>query len=376
MAVSLADLQVPLTRAEARDLILEVLAAAGFPVTAWQDEGAARSFTEAQAELAAQTSDVIALLAKQVALETAEGLFLDAKAADYSLTRFPAVASAFDVDLINAGGASYPVLAGAVILRANDGGLFANTAGGTISALSTATLPFAAQAAGAAGNIAAQTLEITTPLAGVTAVFDGVFTAIGADAESDAALRDRAQTQWGVLRVEKTADGIIYLARTAAPAIHSVAVIATNPRGPGTVDVYLAGDNATASGGEVTAVQAALDLAFFGNGTTGQLVKAFAAPTVALPVAANVYVRGTTAAEATTNLTAAWRAFLLTVPVGGFDLAPGPSNIIQRGQILAALAGIPGLLSIDLTAPAVDVGVAPTTKVLESTITFTITLVP
>ncbi len=160
----------------------------------------------------------------------------------------------------------------------------------------------------------------------MTALFSGTFTSIGADAESDPALRTRCLSQWGALRIEKTADGLIYLARTAAPAIHSVVTIASNPRGPGTVDVYLAGDNATASGGEVTAVQAALDLAIFGNGTVDKLVKALAAPTATQAVAANVYVRGTTAAAATAALTDAWRAFLLTVPIGGFDLSPWPTS--------------------------------------------------
>ncbi len=375
-ATSLTELQTPLTRDDVRAILLDMLEQAGFPVTAWQDEGAARSFVEAQSELGAQTSEIIALLARQVSTATADTLFLDEKAAEFGLTRFPAVAATFDVSMINAGGASYPVAAGAVILRSADGQLFENTAGGVIALLSTTVLPFRAQAAGAANNIAGQTLEITTPLAGVTALFSGTFTSIGADAESDPALRTRCLSQWGALRIEKTADGLIYLARTAAPAIHSVVTIASNPRGPGTVDVYLAGDNATASGGEVTAVQAALDLAIFGNGTVDKLVKALAAPTATQAVAANVYVRGTTAAAATAALTDAWRAFLLTVPIGGFDLSPGPVNVIQRGQIIAALAlADVEIVSLDLTTPAEDIAVPPTTKILEGAIAFSVTVV-
>lgn len=374
MPLSQTDLQTPLTKESVRTILTDLLTALDFPVEAWQDEGAARSFLEMQSALGATFSDRVAALSKQGFLSTAEAEFLtNLVKSHYDEDRNVAVASVFDVSMVNSGGTTHgPLAAGSIILRDSLGQTFENTGTATVSASTTTTVEFKAQVPSAESNITAQTLELATPLAGVTAVFDGNFTTAGADAESDPKLRERARTKWGTLRVEKVRDGILNLARNAASSIHGVSIDDDNPRGAGTVDVYLAAENATAGGSDVTAVQTALDDAIFGNGTTDQLVKAFAAPTATQNLAADIYVQGTTLEAATTALTQAWRDFLVTVPVGGFDLSPGPANVIQVGQIVDALAEVPRVISVKVTTPSDDVSVSANTKVLEGTITFNI----
>lgn len=378
MPLLLADLQTPLTRDDIRPILEENLEDLDFPVTAWQDESAARAFLETQAALGAVLSERVAELSKQGFLSTAEADYLTALVAShYDEDRNPAVAAVFDVSFANSGGITHTPAIGEILLRDEDGQVFVNTTAPTLTAGATVDVTVRAQTAGAAGNIEAQTLELVTPLAGVVATFDGTFTTAGADAESDPKLRERARSKWATLQVEKVAAGVLNLARNAAEAIHGVAIDDDNPRGPGTVDVYLAAQNATAGGSDVIQVQAALDEAFFGNGVVSKLVQAFAAPTVDQALVATIYARGVTATDLEPVLTAAWEDFLTTIPVGGFDLSPGPSNTIPRAMIISALARAhDGVLAVDLTTPAADVSVDPTTKVLDGGATFTITVLP
>lgn len=374
MPLSQVDLQTPLEKEAVRSTLEGLLEDVGFPIDAWQDEGVARAFLETQAALGAILSERVAALAKQGFLTTAEAAFLDAliKSA-YDEIRNAAVASVFPVTLVNSGGVTHTPLAGTIVFRSDTGQTFTNVNNETIPLTATTIVDVVAQAAGADGNIEAQTLELVTPLAGVVATFLGSFTTAGADAESDPKFRERARTKWGVMRVEKIRDGVLNLARNAASAVHGVAFDDDNPRGPGTADVYLAGENTTAGSSDVTLVQAALDQAFFGNGTEDQQVKAFAAPTVAQAVAATIYIRGTTATVLTPILNQAWEDFLLTIPVGGFDLSPGPNHTIPRGLIIKALADAdPNILAVDVTTPAADVTVPSTSKVLDGGATFNV----
>jgi|SRR5688572_11167023 len=377
MPMSLAEIQTPLTRDSVRELILELLTDAEFPVEAWQDEGAARMVVEVGAALGAQQSDPIATLAKMLFVATSIDDFLDALLqSNYQETRNPAVASVFPVNLINAGGVNHVKAAFEAVFRAANGQTFSNLAGFTASGGTSTEISVRCDLPGAAGNIPAQTLEITTPMAGVTAEFGGSFTTVGADAEANPQYRERATTKWATLRAESIKAALTNRIRTAVPGIFSVGFDDENPRGPGTVDVYLAGENATAGGADVIAAQVVLDAQTFGQaaGVTSPLVKAIAAPTVTQDVAATVYVQGIDEVEATTTLDTLWRAFLKTIPIGGFDLSPGPTHTIELSQIDAALK-FDGRISLSLTTPAAAVAVPVNTKVLEGAIDWTIVTV-
>jgi uncharacterized phage protein gp47/JayE len=371
--LSLFDVQTPLARDSIRSLLLSLLDAAGFPVDAWQDEGSARALVEMAAQLGAEQSKPVALLAKMPFLDTSEADFLSAKLkSDFDEERNPAVATIMPVRLVNAGSTTYSKNAREIILTSSSGRTYSNVAGASVTAAATTVVNFVAEVAGAAGNVPAQTMQLTTPLAGVTAIFDGGFITAGADEESDPAARERARTKWATLRTEKIRAGITNLVRTAAPSVTGHSIDDENPRGPGTLDVYLAGDNATAGSGDVTLVQTALDGALFGTGTDEPAGLAIAAPTLSLDLDATVYVRGVTEEAALTALTAAWQAFLVTVPVGGFDLSPGPQNVILPGQIVDAFSEVAGVVSTAVELGADQIDVPAHTKVLEGTTTFTI----
>lgn len=374
MPLSIEDVETPLTIEELKSFLFEQLTLLGFPVQAWQEEGAARSFVELQSATGVELSKVIAELATMVYLGDAKGKFLSKLTqSHFDEPRSAAVRSVFSVNMVNTGVSNHVVAARAVIVRAKNGQTYKNTVGTTVTGSTTTPLNFEADVAGAAGNVPAQTLELVTPLAGVSAVYDGNLITAGADQESDTKLTERARGKWGTLRVTKIREGVLNLARNAAPNIHNVGIDDQNPRGPGTVDVYLAAENATAGGADVTAVQAALDLAFFGNGSVTKLVEAVAAPTVAMNLAGQVYFKGVEATDVSNAINAAWREFLATIPIGGFDFSPGPDNIVLQGQIVDALTDVAGVVAIVLDSPLAVTNVPINTKVIEGTIALTFT---
>jgi uncharacterized phage protein gp47/JayE len=377
--LTLSDLQEPVSRDSVLETIFQLLTAANFPVDSWQDEGAARSFVEVQAHLTSVQSQSVAQLARMVFLATAVGGFLDALVeSHFDLTRNPAVAARFDVTLVNTGAATHPVTPGSILLRASNGQMFQSNENATVSANAETVVEFIAQIAGGAGNVPPQDLELVTPLAGVTAEYGGALIVAGADLESDTKLRERALAQWGLLRIEKVDLGLIALARGAASGVHGVSIDSENPRGPGTVDVYLASQNGTIGGGDLVQVQLALDDALFGTGSEEQAGLAVSAPLQTVNLSANVYVRGALPEEVSDRLAAAWAEFLIEIPLGGFDLSPGPTNVIQRTQIVPELIrraypdGASPIVAIDIVTPAADVNVGLHTKVVGGSVAFNV----
>lgn len=367
MALSLTDLQTPLTREEARDSLLVTLTDLGFPVEAWQEEGIARSLVEACAALIAQQSEAVATIASMVFLDTSEGTLLDALAlSHYQLARQVGTRARISVSLGNGSATTYgPIIAGGIQLRALDGITFASVGSATLNANSTTVVQFDAEAPGSAGNIPEQTLTMVTPFAGVVATYADVLVSAGTDTESDEALRARCRTQWGTLRIEQATTGVENLARSASAAAALVAVNAAAPRGAGTLDVYLAAVDGAVGGSDVTAVQTALNSAFLGNytGATVPAAVAIAATTTTFPLTATVYVRGVDTVATEGAAREAWREFVRTIPLGGFDLSPGPQNIVLRSQIADALGAVAGVVAVDVVVPAADTTLPALVKV-------------
>lgn len=367
------DIQTPVPLEDIRGFLLEQLAVANFPVEAWQEEGGARCFVEAAAALGAELSKMIAEVGIQTYLEDASSRFLYKKTeSEFDEPVFEATRTVMPVSFVNAGAGNPLIAARQLILRASNNEEFTNQVSFTATALSTTVSAVEARNPGSAGNIPTQTLELVTPVAGVTAQFLGTFTSVGADQESDAKLKERARAKWGTLRVTKIRAGVENLVRNAAPAVFSVGIDDQNPRGPGTVDVYLAGENATAGVLDVAAVQDALDDAFFGNGTEDQLIQAFAAPTLATNLAVTVYYSGVDETDLMETLTQTWRDYLASVPIGGFDLSPGPNHVLLQTQVSDALSDVSGVRAMVFTSPVASMSVPVNTKLIEGTIAITL----
>src|SRR5690606_5508813 len=140
------------------------------------------------------------------------------------------------------------------------GRTFRNTTGGTLNAGGTLTLQWEATLAGSQHNVGnGQVTTLVTSRAGVSISNPDSgsgtwFTTLGQDEESDADLRIRNSTKWATLSLEWVEAAYVYAARTLGA--RKVKIDATNPRGPGSVDVYLAGDFAVYGTEQMEAFQA------------------------------------------------------------------------------------------------------------------------
>ncbi len=239
----------------------------------------------------------------------------------------------------------------------------------TLNPGATQTFLIEAETAGTGGNTptanSVQTVRIAlqTTLAGVT-ITSHVLERSGLDEESDARLSERDQLKWSLLsRFALIDEAVQAEALRVAPAVLSVGVDSTNPRGQGTFDAYCAGLDATSSADDVSAVQSALDRLTMGRkNPMGKTVKVYPAPEVVLDISGDIYITGITAAKAQTAAETALIAFIRSVPPGGFDFTPGPSNVIAKNDIeteirQAIMAAGATKCTVVLSTPTADVSV-------------------
>jgi hypothetical protein len=393
----LADLNwadvVEITHDQAKQSLLNDLAAQGFTGNSWQEGDPALFGVEVGAEIYRALTKYAVFLRDMALNETATGEALTRLSRSrFGNTRNESVSAQRSITLSCAAGSGpYVINSGDVVLEDAAGEhSIRNVAGlsvvypANLPTSGTLTLLFEAELPGADSNLGDDSyVSFVTTLAGVTVTDDTPYR-IGEDEESDARLRTRNATTIATRSLEPIADTIVNLALEAAPTVYSVAVNDENPRGAGTFDVYLSGELATATGSEVNSVQAALDAKVMGD-TTGipstRPGQAIAAPTLALNITGTVYYSPTfAAADVEAGVEAALRDFLRTVPLGGFDYTPVlddvvPKNDIENAIKNATVNGQAGAVrTVSLSTPAADVAVSTYQKVIEGTWTLTYTL--
>lgn len=180
-------------------------------------------------------------------------------------------------------------------------------------------------------------LEVTTPpyAIGATTWYD----IPGKDEESDNSLRQRNETKFATLqRGESIYRGVEAMVRNAT-SIEYTKVDDSNPKGPGTVDVYLAGFLDTATPAQVIESQAVLDLNFFGNvgfnpaDTDDRRVSAIAAPKTNWNVSNNIVVwidPSFLKHDIEVAVDKAMNDLLSVIPIGGYNLSTSDFGSISK----------------------------------------------
>lgn len=382
---------VEISHDDAKQTLLDLLDSVGFTATSWQEGEPALGCVELSAEIWSQLSKVAVAL---------KGFMLNSTSAGEALTKFSdshydnqrtgSVAAQRRTTLACAATSGpHTINVGDIVLAHPDGDTYRNIDDGVTvypvslpSGGSVAGLVFEAEIAGisASGKAPNTVTILQTTLAGVTVASD-IAERDGAEDEADATLKTRNKTKWALLtRFEKIKDAIINIALEATLAVTSVEVDDQNPRGAGTFDVYMANNLSTASGGDVALAQAKFDLLVFGAGETPKRCLVFPAPTTALNFAGTIYYKGSyTPADMAAATQAAIEAYLKTVPLGGFNFYPGPSNVVPVNDLEDVLravqvSGQTVSKTVVLTAPA-DLIVAPFNKVIQGTVALTFTRV-
>lgn len=389
--LSVSQLTTPPTRSEVTQWLIDTLQDFGFQTTGWQEGRIQHTILNAIATVAVAFAQLGTALVKVSFNSTASGSGLTI----YSKSRFDndrdaALKTKGPFTLTNSATVPYSISIGQLVFTDNSGVEFQNTQAITLSASSTATIDVEAVLAGADGNIAnSSTITLVTPLAGVTVTNPSPGTdangdplpwysiQTGTDEESDTALQTKNATKWGLLAVEKTATAYENLALNQT-AVKKVTVVHNNPRGPGTVDVYVAADAAILGTTDMEAVQAAFADSTFGtdsnwppaitdatldpNGAT--VVYCRQPSTLELNITGVVYYDPNyTETEVQDNLKTALDDFVKLTPIGGRNYSPGPSNVVTLGDLLQVIETTVGVRTATLTAPTGNVSVGSTTLV-------------
>lgn len=350
--LSFSQLTTPVTEAEALEDVLSHLTTLGFAATSWQEGSVQHTICRLVAWLFSRMSEYAATVATGSVSETASGEYLTRLSRSvYQNERKPAVAAQYTVVHTLAGGEGPHTIAVGALVATNGVATYRNIAGATLnSGTSPLSLVYECEEPGAVGATAANTLTtLVTPLAGVTINNPATSPVVaGRDEETDAALRERNALRWAELSIDMPADGYRSVA-LAVDGIGRAAVDDTNPRGPGTADVYVAAASSTAAPADVTAADTAIQARR--SVCADVLVQGAAASTVT--VAGTVYVSAAYAAAAATAVPAAISAYVDNLAIGGATLTTSTKGVPLDG-ILAAIRSVSGVLNVNLSSPAAD----------------------
>lgn len=387
--LSLEKLRKPLTRTQAMTRITEWLTALGFETTGWQEGRIQKTFFTILSLVWSDASEVVKALAEFGFNSFASGDAMN----EFSKSRFDnekdeAVKTRGPMTLRSTASVPYTIEVGQLIASTDAGVQFRNVTGGVLSAGSVATpstlvLTWDALVAGNAGNVPLNGVtRLVTALAGVTIANDqGTpwYTIAGADEESDASIEVRNSTKWSTLTVELVAESYENIARTNGA--RKVLIDATNPRGPGTIDVYSAAENGLLGAPAMATIQAAFAARAFQTdtawvtpwptGNTSRVANRHPS-TLALNVTATLYhssnVAGSVIVQRARDKLA---EFLRVTPIGGWDYSPGPNHVITREDLVDVLKDVEGMRTVTLVTPSAVINVATLALVIEGAWTLT-----
>lgn len=201
MALPIDQLTRPVTKAQAKQVLYDMLAKAGVPVTSWQPGAILRTLVWIVAALIAGFSQLLAVVVQGLFLDTAVGVWLTLLARYvYGVTRRASTFASGEITFDNSAGGVYPFEAEeCVVLNPTSGKTYVNVEAFTITALaSDLKVIFRAVEAGAASTSAANTIvELQTTLIGVSCTNAGAL--VGTDEESDEELRQDCRDALGAL---------------------------------------------------------------------------------------------------------------------------------------------------------------------------------
>lgn len=381
--ISIEQLRAPPTSEEVLTDELETLKSLGFQTTGWQVGRVQRTFLKAICTIIADATEIAKTTIEFAFNRLSKGAALsELSKSRFDNTRNRAVKTKGPMTLSSTASIPYTIEPGKLLVATENNIVFRNVTGGTLSAgnvtPSSLDLTFEAVVAGSAANIEdGLTLTLLTPLAGVTCTNPGDpwYTTIGVDEEADATLHRRNETRWPTLSIELVREGYENLALNVN-GITKTYVDDQNPRGPFTVDVYVAGDLKEAGDTAKEALQAEYAKRVLGTAselpadpaTSDSSVVVRDAPSRNWTLAGTVYYSSTlTLSEIQPRVELAVKDFLTPLPLGGSDYSPGPANVLAIGDIYEVLEGVDGVKTVDLTDPTDDLSVGTTAQVLVPT---------
>lgn len=372
MPLTREQILAPYPETEAIADVLAVGEALGFELQSWESNDPTRIVVMALARLTMFTQSVAASIVNFFLNDTAEGTALEVLSAqNFGNTKGVATPTIGWLHFVGAAiGPPHTIKAGQGVF--SDGTLLfrnvadvAVTAGGTVDAQCYCETP------GAAGNVAMGTItQMLTPYAGVTVSNPEYGTTgtwistLGQDAETEAALKARNSATWSERAPIEAMDDRYELAARESLTNCRVAINSTNPRGPNTIDIWLAREADECTTDERNAVANVIAAKCFGG---APLLQVYRCPKSNQTFVGTVYYRGTLA-TVQAAVQAAISNLVDKAPIGGNDYSPGPSGVILFSKLIAAvqatydssgtlLSGVAGVIGFVPTTPSADITV-------------------
>lgn len=380
---TLDELLTPLTKEEFLATELDIAEALELPVEAWQPGSVVRTILELLAQMLENQDAIRELAVGSGFLLFASGSWLSALAESvYGVTRVSATFATGTLTLTNTTASPIVISAGTVHVAKDDGSAaYTNTTGGTLPASSTLDIEIACDVAGSIGS--ANAGEITTlvsTIAGVTV--SNAAALVGADEESDAALKVRCLAKLGALSPNGSPRAYEYVALSAVDAnginLGITRVKTTANSTLGTVTVYLADADGAPPGGTVTAVDDEIQTKAVPLGVTASVIAA-----TEHPFAFELTVYAASPVPTAAQVNAAITAYFATIPIGGTSTPLGDGLYLDgvRGAIHAAFPSVE-VVTIDTmlddsvpVTPPDDVAVDPEDVLTSETVDGDITVV-
>lgn len=355
MALSLAQLLTPSSEDQSLASIISILDGLGFSASDWETGSIQRTLIQLLARLHSSASNTTLAITKGRYNDLAEGDWLSLKSiSDFDNTRVQAVATNVKMTLsdpLSVG--PFSIIANQLACTDQDGFSYRNTSSGTLPLGGTLELTFLAEIP---GRTQPTSLELSTPIAGVTAVISPVDPVVvpGADPEADDRLRTRNRAKWATLAYAAPEDAYVAWALAASASVTRAWVDDLNPRGPGTLDLYVAGPTGPVPSPVLTTVldyiQGAIDGIY--RRPLGSDVHVVNAGSASVPITGTLYVLPAYSTTAVRDAVyAAITAYLQTLPVGG---------TVLLAQLYETSMTVAGVRNVRITAPTTDTTVAAT----------------
>jgi uncharacterized phage protein gp47/JayE len=325
-----------------------------------------RTLTEVFAEVVAELYAYAAEMLKQGFLDTATGFWLDRKAKEYGLTRKPAVKAEGVVVYSRKlpKNTNIPIPQDSIVTTPKDQAgreyrYFTTQAAVLQAGQTSVEVPVIAEAAGSAYNVGPGSItKMKTFINGIDSVTNPTdwLTTVGVDEESDAALRQRCFLAWEELSQGGTAAAYVSWA-LSVPGVKSAFVDDTLPRGEGTVDVYIMGEAGLPDPALVQAVQEVVDQ----NRPITADALVLAPEPVVIDLATSVTPRaGYDPVAMDTEIRRRLAVFFGDIDDPSLPIIPlGVGKDVMISQLLAVVMGVPGVYSLEGSAPPGNVIIAP-----------------
>lgn len=349
---TLDDLLSAETEDSALTFLFTQLSSLKYPVTSWNSGGRAYTKLKAFARAIANISGSIKAIAAGGLLSLSTGDWLTLLAWEWYDTErnLATFAQGSIVITVAEGAGPYTISPNQLIVFDQSTGrrfISANAVDVDLPAgPAAAPITFQAESPGSAYNSPiGGSLGFTTPLPGVTAAFQDLgsgtwLTQQGTDDEADETLQTRCRTKWALLGINKPADAYTFLALNTpgvGTPVSKVYVDDSNPRGPGSIDLWIASN----AGPLPTADESLVRDYIVSLQSPSADAEVNNALTHGVTITVTIQFRGTFATVVTATANDTIRKRIQQMPIGG---------TLYISQILEDLMGIDGVVNIPLSS--------------------------